>query len=148
MKFTAAKTYEAWSLIARAQSPLVVVGRGVRIANAMEELSAFLKQAKLPVATTYLGKDCTCDSLGVIGIKGNKEANEKLFSSDVVLVLGASLPVAQIGYDPKKFFDRKVIIVNIETPNKLCKPTLFIQADVREFFYEFGQILRVPQFEP
>jgi acetolactate synthase-1/2/3 large subunit len=147
-KFTAVKTYEAFNLIARSRQPLVLVGRGVRIANAMEELEAFLDATNLSCVTTYLGKDCGCSTFGVIGIKGTELANNLLKECDTLLVLGASLPIAQIGYEPEFFFQRKVIIVNIEEPNKFCKPVLFIQADCREFFYEYHQLLRSPTFEP
>ena len=146
-KFVAVKTFEAYRLITHARKPLVLAGRGIRIANAMQELEAFLEMNHLCVVTTYLGKDCTTSSFGVIGIKGREEANQMLKESDVLLVLGASLPIAQMGYEPEFFFQRQVIIVNIEPPNKLTKPMLFIQADVKEFFYEFGQFLRVPQLE-
>jgi acetolactate synthase-1/2/3 large subunit len=147
MKFVAAKTFEAWGMISRAKSPLALIGRGVRIANAIEELDAFITRTKLPVVTTYLGKDCYLKSRGVIGIKGCEEANYLLGKSDVLLVIGASLPIAQMGYEHEKFFERKVIIVNIEPPNKLTTPALFIQADCKEFFYEHNQILRTPQLE-
>ena len=148
MKFVAAKTFEAWRMITRAKNPLVLVGRGVRISNAFEELNSFIKQTKLPVVTTYLGKDCYLKSHGVIGIKGLESANKLLSESDVLLVIGASLPIAQMGYEYEKFFKRKVIIVNIEKPNVLTKPALFIHADCKEFFYEHTQILRTPKLEP
>jgi len=147
-KFTAVKTYEAFNLIARAREPLLLVGRGIRIANAMDELEAFIHATGLRCVTTYLGKDCGCSTFGVIGIKGNEYANGLLKECDTLLVLGASLPIAQIGYEPEFFFQRKVIVVNIEEPNKLCKPILFIQDDVRKFFYEYQQLLRTPEWEP
>lgn len=146
-KFVAVKTFEAYRLISHARNPLGIAGRGVRIANAMDELSAFIHQTGMRFVTSYLGKDCLESSFGVIGIKGAESANEYLKKADVVLALGTSLPIAQVGYEPDLFYQRQVIIVNIEPPNKFAKPILFIEADLKEFLYEYNQFLRSPQLE-
>ncbi len=142
------KIYEAWKMVSNANKPLILVGKGIRISNTLDELKSFVNETGISVVNTFLGKDCFIDSVGTIGIKGNETANKLLFNSDVLLVLGASLPIAQIGYTHQNFSARKLIVVNIEKPNCFIKPTLFIQVGLKEFFYEYNKFLQRIEFEP
>jgi thiamine pyrophosphate-dependent acetolactate synthase large subunit-like protein len=110
---------------------LIIAGRGVRIANAIPELIK-LSHRKM-VVTTILGKDLldSMFSRGTIGIKGT--ANHMIEWADKITVIGASLPVAQIGYDLNDSFrNKQVTIVNVEKPNNLIKAK-FIKMDAKQY---------------
>jgi thiamine pyrophosphate-dependent acetolactate synthase large subunit-like protein len=100
---------------------LLLVGNGCRKYNSL--LQKFIKKHKPIIVTTFLAKDLCPTSIGCIGIKGNPEANDTLYSSPKVLVLGASLNIAQIGWNAERFNDRDITVVNIEEPNKLVRCT-------------------------
>lgn len=118
---------------------LIIAGRGIRIANAVDRFVEFAKYTYLPIVTTILGKDLLDDSLskGTIGIRGT--ANHLVDKATNLIIIGASLPIAQIGYDYKKFNKKNIVVVNVEKPNSLvrCK---FIKKDAYEFLLNWEWI--------
>ena len=119
---------------------LIIAGRGVRIANGVEELIALSHKTNIPIATTFLGKDLLENSVGTIGIKGNPEAKELLEKAEIVLAIGCSLPIAQMGYDYERFNARNVIVVNIEPPHEKVKYYKYIQMDAKEFLRRCNEV--------
>lgn len=121
--------------------PVVVLGQGVRLSGAMEELQTFVRRHNIPVVSTYLGVDSYLphDELyvGKIGVKGERAANMMVQKSDFLLVLGASLHVSTIGYNYSEFAaDAEKWIVDIDETShrKPTTPTAnFIRADLRSF---------------
>lgn len=126
-------------LLESSQRPLVLVGHGVRLAGAVEELRLFLKRAGIPAVASLMGIDClrSADelSLGLIGTYGNRGANIALASADTILVLGSRLDIRQIGANTDVFKDKNIIQVDIDRHqldcNQLKKVT--IEASVKEF---------------
>jgi acetolactate synthase-1/2/3 large subunit len=102
------------NLLENAKFPLVLVGGGVRIGGAVEQLRKFLKNTDLPHVATLLGIDSvdhdSPNFLGFIGSYGNRWANEALSKADVILVLGSRLDVRQTGANIPKFTRGKTII--------------------------------------
>jgi acetolactate synthase-1/2/3 large subunit len=84
---------QAAAAIDRAARPAVVVGSGVHLSTAYEELRQLAETAALPVATTIHGKGTFADtspwSLGVAGANGARPyANAYLAEADAVLFVG------------------------------------------------------------
>lgn len=84
---------EALQLLANAKQPVLYVGGGVGMANAVEELRAFAKRTEIPMVTTLKGIG-TLDPddelfLGMLGMHGTKAANLAVQQSDLLLVVGA-----------------------------------------------------------
>ncbi len=77
--------------ICLAKHPVIVAGGGS--VGAAEELTAFAKALNLPVVSTLMGIGSYPQSdenyLGMVGIFGDKSANELLKQSDLVLSVGA-----------------------------------------------------------
>lgn len=98
---------------------LIIAGRGIRLAGAIEELRYYSLTRR--VVTTLLGRDCLESnwSIGTIGIKGT--ANEILDSFDEIYFVGCSMPIAQLGYDLEIWKTRKIFSVNIEPPNGIIR---------------------------
>jgi len=75
-----------------AKTPLLYVGGGIMLADAMSELRAFAEQLQLPVAHTLMGKGALADDhpliLGMTGFWGTKFTNDKCKGADWILALG------------------------------------------------------------
>lgn len=82
----------AATLINSAKKPYILAGHGVLIANAQDELKAFVEKTGIPVATTLLGMsaidaDHPC-YVGWPGMHGNYGANVLTNECDVLIAIG------------------------------------------------------------
>ena len=83
---------EAAALINEAKRPLVLVGQGVELGNASEELRAFIEKADLPTGCTLLGLSVLPSShplnVGMLGMHGALGANKKTQECDLLIAVG------------------------------------------------------------
>lgn len=129
--------------------PVILAGYGVRISGAIDDLLEFVGKYNIPVVTTYLGIDIIDNShphyVGRIGIKGDRAGNLAIQNSDLLIVIGSSLPVAEIGYDYTQFArEAKIIIVDIDTSShkkNTINIDLLIESDAKEFVNKLSQLL-------
>ena len=79
--------------------PILLVGNGVRTANAVEMVHEFARETNIPVLTTMNGVDLAQDDLhiGFIGTHGNRVANMILNECDLIVAVGARLGIRQVG---------------------------------------------------
>ena len=102
---------EAAELINNAQRPLVLVGQGVDLGNAQDELRAFIEKADMPCGCTLLGLSAIPTShplnKGMLGMHGNLGPNVKTNECDVLIAVGM------------RFDDR--VTVKLETYAKQAK---------------------------
>lgn len=87
------------------RKPILVVGNGVRSADAQKELLELVQKADIPVLTTMNAVDLIQDAMkiGFIGVYGNRVANMITAASDLVIAVGARLGLRQIG-NKKEYF--------------------------------------------
>lgn len=82
----------AAQLINQAQKPLALVGHGVTIGKAEEELKEFLDKADIPAAWTLLGESAMPTSYrlnkGMLGMHGNIGPNIKTNECDLLIAIG------------------------------------------------------------
>lgn len=94
--------------------PILLVGGGMRSAEAKQLLAKFLDRYKIPVVSTLLGMDIVSHDhpcyLGFIGHYGHRWANLALSKSDCVIVLGARLDERQMGGYKSRFAQGAVVI--------------------------------------
>jgi len=85
--------------------PILLVGNGVRSANAVDLLHQFARKTNIPVLTTMIGVDLAQDDLhiGFIGTHGNRVANMILNECDLIISIGARLGIRQVGRSAKTF---------------------------------------------
>jgi len=124
----------------KSKKPMVLVGHGVRLANATNEFLEFIEKNNLPVVCSLLGLDTISynhpNRIGFIGTYGNRWANYALGTCDLLLVLGSRLDLRQTGTDIESFRKDKTIfhvdIEKAELNNRLigCKT---LNANVTEF---------------
>lgn len=105
-------------LLRSAERPLVYIGGGVAMANALQELRAFLDESQLPCVSTLKGlgsapQDYPFD-LGMLGMHGLKAANLAVQSCDLLLVLGARLDDRATGKLTEFAPHAKVIHIDID----------------------------------
>lgn len=89
------KQYEieaAAALINNAKKPLALVGQGVILGEAENELLAFLAQSGVPAASTVLGLSAIPTdhplNVGMLGMHGNVAPNMKTNECDVLIAIG------------------------------------------------------------
>lgn len=82
----------AADLINKAQRPLVLVGQGVELGNAQDELRAFIEKADMPAGCTLLGLSALPSAhplnMGMLGMHGNLAPNVKTNECDVLVAVG------------------------------------------------------------
>ena len=83
---------EAARLINAAQRPFALIGQGVELGNAREELLTFLEKADIPCGATLMGlSDIPSDhrlNKGMLGMHGNLAPNVKTNECDVLIAIG------------------------------------------------------------
>ena len=83
---------EAVRLINESQKPLVLVGQGVELGNAQEELLKFVEKADIPCGCTLLGLSAMPSAhplnKGMLGMHGNLGPNVKTNECDVLIAVG------------------------------------------------------------
>ena len=72
--------------------PFVLVGQGVELGNATEELREFIEKADIPCATTFLGLSAVPSShplnKGILGMHGNLGPNVMTNQCDLLIAIG------------------------------------------------------------
>jgi acetolactate synthase-1/2/3 large subunit len=84
---------KALDLLTQAKQPILYVGGGVGMANAVDEVRSFAKETGMPSVSTLkgLGSMGTNDEnyLGMLGMHGTKVANNAVQLCDLLVVVGA-----------------------------------------------------------
>jgi Thiamine pyrophosphate-requiring enzymes [acetolactate synthase, pyruvate dehydrogenase (cytochrome), glyoxylate carboligase, phosphonopyruvate decarboxylase] len=82
----------AATLINQAKKPLMLVGQGVILSKAQEELKTFAEKSGIPVASTLLGLSAFSTKhplyVGYLGMHGNYGPNIKTNECDVLIAVG------------------------------------------------------------
>ncbi len=82
----------AAALINEAKRPLVLVGQGVELGNAGEELRAFIEKAGIPAGCTLLGLSALPTdhplNVGMLGMHGSLGSNKKTQECDLLIAVG------------------------------------------------------------
>lgn len=82
----------AAELINRAKRPFVLVGQGVELGEAHEELKAFLEKGNIPAGRTLLGLSALPSdyplTMGMLGMHGNLCCNVNTNQCDVLIAVG------------------------------------------------------------
>ena len=114
----------AAELINRAARPLVLVGQGVELANANEELKNFIEKANLPVGRTLLGLSALPSdhplNRGMLGMHGNLGPNVNTNNCDVLIAVGMRFSDRVTGLVSTYAKQAKVIHLDID-PSEINK---------------------------
>lgn len=81
------------------KKPVLLVGSGVRMAEAVEEVHSFVRKTNMPLLTTMNAVDIAPEEfhIGFIGTHGNRIANKIINECDLIISVGARLGIRQVG---------------------------------------------------
>ena len=136
-------------LLNAAERPVVLIGNGVRLGRAREEMRALIERLGVPVLTTWPAHDMVPDDhplmVGRPGPLAPRGANFTLQNSDWLLALGARLDLVVTGYAPQNFARAaKKIMVDIDAAElRKMRGTIDVpvHADVKDFILEMTRQL-------
>lgn len=128
--------------IKEAESPVIYVGNGVRLAGRIDEFIQIAETLNIPIVTAISGSDIIWHNhplyYGRPGICGDRIGNIMVQNSDLLIVLGTRLSIRQTSYAydllaPKAY----KVMIDVDAA-EMEKPTLSIDlkinADLRDFF--------------
>ena len=129
---------EAAALINNAKKPLALVGQGVELGNAQEELKAFLEKADIPAGRTMLGLSALPSdhplNVGMLGMHGNYAVNLKEQQCDVLIAIGMRFSDRVTGNAKTYAKQAKIIHLDIDPSeiDKNVQTTVAVVADCKE----------------
>jgi acetolactate synthase I/II/III large subunit len=101
------------ALLERVERPVALVGAGVKLSGAVEDLRALLDYLNIPTFCTVHGLGAVRPDrpyyLGMVGMHGTRAANIALHETDLLLVFGARLDDRVTG-DPSRFAPHAKIV--------------------------------------
>ena len=126
------------------ESPVLLAGNGIRMADAIPEFEELCKVLHIPVLTTWNGIDLIEETnplyYGRPGGLGHRYANFMQQNSDFFLSIGARLNLLQTGYNFDGFaraaYKIMVDIDEAELHKTNVRPDLPVCADAKEFICE------------
>ena len=128
----------AAELINGARRPLALVGQGVELAGAQDELKALLEKADIPAGRTMLGLSALPSdhplNVGMLGMHGNYAVNLKEQECDVLIAIGMRFSDRVTGNLKTYARQAKVIHIDIDRSeiDKNVKTDVAVVADCKE----------------
>lgn len=128
----------AADLINNSKKPLALVGQGVELANAQQELLDFIEKAGIPAARTILGLSALPTdhplNMGILGMHGNYAPNIKEQECDVLIAIGMRFSDRVIGNPATYAKQAKIIHLDIDSSeiDKNVKTDVAVVADCKE----------------
>ncbi len=138
----------AAELINQAERPLVLVGQGVELGNAQEELKAFLEKADMPAGCTMLGLSVLPTDYplnkGMLGMHGNLGPNVNTNNCDVLIAVGMRFDDRVTGNLNTYAKQAKVIHFDIDPSeiNKNVRVDLAVLGDCKHTLAEVTKLLK------
>lgn len=129
---------EAAMLINSAKKPFALVGQGVELGNAQNELVKFLEKADIPAGRTLLGlsalpSDHPLD-IGMLGMHGSYAANMKTQECDVLIAIGMRFSDRVTGLPSTYGKQAKIIHLDIDASeiNKNIKTDVAVLGNCKQ----------------
>lgn len=130
---------ELRDMFVQAERPVIIAGRGIRLAGAQSLLQTLATEFNVPVVTPYLGIDNLRHDLdiyiGKTGVKGDRPANFAMQNSDLILAIGTSLHISVVGYEYEHFARvAKKVVIDIDLTShrkRTIKIDRLIESDAK-----------------
>ncbi len=132
------KIDDAIKLINESKKPYLLVGQGITLSNAEQELLDFAEKSGIPVASTLLGLGAFPPNhplyVGYLGMHGNYAPNIKTNDCDVLIAIGMRFDDRVTGDVSRYAKQAKIIHVDIDFAelNKIVTNEVSIHADAKE----------------
>ena len=148
-----ASVEQAAELINNAKRPFMLVGQGVELGNAHQELLDFIEKADIPCGTTMLGLSALPYNhplnKGMLGMHGNIGPNVNTNKCDVLIAVGMRFSDRVTGYLPNYAKQAKIIHFDIDPAeiNKNVKVDVAVLGDCKETLRLVGSKLNPAKHE-
>ncbi|MCI2293129.1 acetolactate synthase 2 catalytic subunit [Enterobacter sp. I4] len=147
--FPHADVEEARQMMAQAKQPMLYVGGGVGMAQAVPALRAFISTTQIPATCTLKGLGAVEADypyyLGMLGMHGTKAANLAVQECDVLIAVGARFDDRVTGKLNTFAPNAKVIHMDIDPAemNKLRQAHVALQGDLNALLPALAQPLEI-----
>ena len=142
------KLKAAAALLNKAQRPYVLIGHGIPMAKAENELKKVIEKGGYPTASTLLGLSSIPTNhplyMGMLGMHGNYGANMLTNKADVILAIGMRFDDRVTGKISEYAKNANIIHVDIDNAelNKVIRADVAIHADAKEFLAQLLPLLK------
>ena len=138
--------YKIRKLLIKSKRPVLILGGGLRISRAVNELEKFLKKINIPIVTTWSGLDVIDfnhkNYIGSIGVYGSRAANFAVQNADLVLNFGSRLDTRVTGGKPETFArSAKIISIDVDKYELNKKRGLNVYLKINQDLKNFLSIL-------
>lgn len=129
----------------KAKSPIIMVGGGVKLSGAEEEILNFSKRHNIPFVSTLMGlgigKDDNELYIGMVGNNGSKFANKAINESDCLIVAGARVADRAVKQPDLITKNKTLIHIDIDPAEigKNAGPNIPVVGDLKEVFTELNK---------
>lgn len=137
-----AEVKSALESVHEAERPLLWLGVGIRMADAVEEIKALVERLGIPALVTWSAIDML-DShhpliIGRAGTYGQRAANLILQNCDYLLAIGNRLAIPQVGYEVSELarLAKRITVVDTDATELAKYPERFnhpVHADAGDF---------------
>lgn len=139
------QTQDIINLLNNSERPVILAGRGLRLAHAEKEFLQVMESLRIPVLTTWRIMDIISEDnelyFGRPGSIASRGANFVQQNADFILIIGARLDLPQVGHSYENFArSAKKSIVDIDdTEIKKIETNLNVPivSDAKAFLIEF-----------
>ena len=138
---------QAAELINQSQRPLVLVGQGVELGNAREELCRFIEKADMPAGCTMLGLSALPSghrlNMGMLGMHGNLAPNVMTNRCDLIIAVGMRFDDRVTGNLDTYARQGKVIHFDIDPSeiNKNVRADVAVVGDCKQTLVRVTELL-------
>ena len=132
------KVKEAAEIIDNAERPLLLIGQGVMIGNAENELKEFVEKTGIPAAWTLLGLSALPSdhplNMGMLGMHGNYGPNILTNEADVIIAVGIRFSDRVTGKVSAYAANAKIIHLEIDPTeiDKIIKTTVAVIGNAKK----------------
>ena len=138
---------QAAELINQSQRPLVLVGQGVELGNAREELCRFIEKADMPAGCTLLGLSALPSghrlNMGMLGMHGTLAPNVMTNRCDLIIAVGMRFDDRVTGNLDTYARQAKVIHFDIDPSeiNKNVRADVAVVGDCKQTLVRVTELL-------
>lgn len=143
----------AKQMLAQSEKPILYVGGGIAMGNAVDALREFIAQTEIPVVSTLKGLGCAdaldANYLGMLGMHGTKAANYAVQRSDLLVAVGARFDDRVTGRLNTFAPNAKVIHIDIDHAelNKLKQAHIGLLGDAKVLLPALTQPLAISSWQ-
>ncbi|MGM3173486.1 acetolactate synthase 2 catalytic subunit [Dickeya lacustris] len=153
MPFSAHRVAEARAMLAQAKKPVLYIGGGVGMAQAVPALRAFIDTTQIPAVVTLKGLGAVANDypyyLGMLGMHGTRAANLLVQECDLLVAIGARFDDRVTGKLSAFAPHASVIHMDIDPAelNKLRQAHVALNGDLNQLLPALQQSLDIAAWQ-